>query len=167
MYIHTHIQYICIWGFLGSSSGKESTCNVGDPNLIAGSGRTPGGGHGNPLQYSCLENPQGQRSLVSYSPWGHEESGTTERLSTHTRIHIYTHIYIFFLRFFSITGYYKILSYVPLLYSSSLLVIYFIYNSSVQFSCSVVFNSLRPHEPQHGRPPCPSPTPGVYPNPCP
>ena len=39
--------------------------------------------------------------------------------------------------------------------------------SSVQFNCSVVSDSLRPHEPQHARPPCPSPTPGVYPNPCP
>ena len=41
------------------------------------------------------------------------------------------------------------------------------YFSSVQFSCSVVSNSLWPHEPQHIRPPCPSPTAGVYPNPCP
>ena len=39
--------------------------------------------------------------------------------------------------------------------------------SSVQFSRSVVSDSLRPHEPPHARPPCPSPTPGVYPNPCP
>ena len=39
--------------------------------------------------------------------------------------------------------------------------------NSVQFSRSVVSDSLRPHEPQHARPPCPSPTPGVYPNPCP
>ena len=38
---------------------------------------------------------------------------------------------------------------------------------SVQFSCSVVSDSLRPHEPQHARPPCPSQTPGVHPNPCP
>ena len=38
-------------------SGKESTCNVGDVGLIPGSGRSPGGGHGNLLQYSCLENP--------------------------------------------------------------------------------------------------------------
>ena len=37
----------------------------------------------------------------------------------------------------------------------------------VQFSCSVVSDSLRPHEPQHARPPCPSPIPGVHPNPCP
>ena len=39
--------------------------------------------------------------------------------------------------------------------------------SSVQFNYSVVSDSLRPHEPQHTRPPCPSPTPGVHPNPCP
>ena len=39
--------------------------------------------------------------------------------------------------------------------------------SSVQFSRSVMSNSLRPHKPQHARPPCPSPTPGVHPNPCP
>ena len=39
--------------------------------------------------------------------------------------------------------------------------------TSVQFSCSVVSDSLRPHESQHARPPCPSPTPGVYPNSCP
>ena len=43
-------------GFPGGSDGKESTCNVGDPGSIPGSGRSPGGGHGNPLQYSCLEN---------------------------------------------------------------------------------------------------------------
>ena len=56
-------------GFLGSSAGKESTCNVGDSGLIPGLGRSPGGGHGNPLQYSCLENPHGQKSLAGYSPW--------------------------------------------------------------------------------------------------
>ena len=50
--------------------------------LISGLGRSPGGGHGNPLQYSCLENSHGQRSLVGYSPRGHKESDMTERLST-------------------------------------------------------------------------------------
>ena len=44
--------------------------------------RSPGAGHGNPLQYSCLENPHGQRSLVGYSPWGHKELDMTEKLST-------------------------------------------------------------------------------------
>ena len=52
-------------GFLGGSDGKESACNAGDPDLIPGSGRSPGGGHGNQLQYSCLENPDGQRSLAA------------------------------------------------------------------------------------------------------
>ena len=40
-----------------SSAGKESTCNAGDVSLIPGLGRSPGEGNGNPLQYSCLENP--------------------------------------------------------------------------------------------------------------
>ena len=43
--------------FLGSSDGKESTCNLEEPDSIPGSGRSPGGGPGNPLQYSCMENP--------------------------------------------------------------------------------------------------------------
>ena len=42
---------------LGGSDSKESTCNAGDLGLIRGLGRSPGGGHGNPLQNSCLENP--------------------------------------------------------------------------------------------------------------
>ena len=43
-------------GFPGSSDGKASAYNAGDPGLIPGSGRPPGEGNGNPLQYSCLEN---------------------------------------------------------------------------------------------------------------
>ena len=64
-------------GFPGASDGKESACNAGDPCLIPWLRRSSGGGHGNPLQYSCLENPHGQRSLVGYSPWD-KESDTTE-----------------------------------------------------------------------------------------
>ena len=45
------------WAFLIVHTGKESTCNAGDPDLIPGSGRPPGGGIDNPLWYSCLENP--------------------------------------------------------------------------------------------------------------
>ena len=44
-------------GFPGGSDGKESTCNAGDLGLIPGLGRSSGGGHDNPAQYSCLENP--------------------------------------------------------------------------------------------------------------
>ena len=51
---------------------------VGDLGSIPGLGRSPGGGHGNPLQYSCLENLHGQRSLVGYSPWGHKQLNMTE-----------------------------------------------------------------------------------------
>ena len=52
-------------------SSKESTCNAGDTGdagLIPGLGRSPGGGHGNPLQHSCLKNPHERRSLVGYGP---------------------------------------------------------------------------------------------------
>ena len=64
--------------FPGGSVSKESTCNVGDLGLIPELGRSPGGGHGNPLQYSCLENPHGQRSLAGCSPWCYKESDMTE-----------------------------------------------------------------------------------------
>jgi len=63
--------------FLGGSDSKESACNAGDLGLIPGLGRSPGEGHGNPLQYSYLENPHGPRSLAGYSPWGRKESDTT------------------------------------------------------------------------------------------
>ena len=46
-----------ILGFPAGSEGKESACNAGDLGSIPGLGRCPGEGHGNPLQYSCLENP--------------------------------------------------------------------------------------------------------------
>ena len=59
-----------------------TACNVGDLGSVPGLGRSPGGGHGNSLWCSCLENPHRQRSLVGYSPWGRKESDTTESLST-------------------------------------------------------------------------------------
>ena len=46
--------------FPGGSNGKESACNAGDPGSTPGSGRSPGEGNGNSLQYSCLENPMGR-----------------------------------------------------------------------------------------------------------
>ena len=67
--------------FPGGSDSKEPACNVGDLGSVPGLGRSPGGGHGNPLQYSHLENPPGQRSLVGYSPWSRKELDTTERLT--------------------------------------------------------------------------------------
>jgi len=49
-------------GFLGGPDGKESVCNAGDPGSIPGLGRSPGEGNGNPLLYSCLENPMDRGS---------------------------------------------------------------------------------------------------------
>ena len=54
---HFHFSNINNWGFSDGSHGKESTCNAEDPSSISGSGRSPGEEHGNPLQFSCLENP--------------------------------------------------------------------------------------------------------------
>ena len=72
--------------YTGGSDSKESFCNVGDLGLTPGLGRSPGGGLGNPLQYSCLENPHGYRSLVGYKSMGGLQrvghDWATKRLST-------------------------------------------------------------------------------------
>ena len=52
--------------------------DTGDVGSTSGSGRSPGERNGNPLQYSCLENPHGQRSLRGHNPMGHKDSDTTE-----------------------------------------------------------------------------------------
>ena len=70
--------------FLGGTVVKNLPANAGDAGSIAGSGRPPGVGNGNPLQYSCLENSHGQKTLVSSGPWGHKELDTTEH--THPKI---------------------------------------------------------------------------------
>ena len=57
-------------GLSGGSDGKQSACNAGDLGLIPGLARSLGGANGNPLRYSCLDNPHRQRSLVGYSPCG-------------------------------------------------------------------------------------------------
>ena len=67
-------QTVFHWGFPSGTSGKEPPASAGDARelgSIPGSGRSPGGGHGNPLQYSCLENPMGRgawRATVTPSP---------------------------------------------------------------------------------------------------
>ena len=65
-------------GFPGGSDVKESACNVGDLGLVPELGRSSGGGHGSPIQYSCLVNLHGQRSLAGYSPLGCKELDMTE-----------------------------------------------------------------------------------------
>ena len=107
---------MCTWGFSGDLVGKKFSCNAGDAGSIPGSRRYPGGGHGNSLQYSCLENSVDRRAWLAKAhrltkSWAHSND---------------YHIYIY------------------------------------QISHSVVSDSLRPHELQHARPPCPSPTPRVH-----
>ena len=67
---------------------KNPPANAGDirdMGSIPGSGRSPEGGHGHPLQYSCLENPMDRQSLAGYGPQGCKESDTTEH--THTCVY--------------------------------------------------------------------------------
>ena len=75
-------------GFPGDSDGKESTCGVEDLGSVPWLGRSPGGGHGNPLQYSCLENPHELRSLVVCSPCDGKELDMTQRLNTQHRVNV-------------------------------------------------------------------------------
>ena len=63
-----------------SSSGKESACNAGDLGSTPGSGRSSREGNGNPLQYSCLENPMDREAWVGYDLWNCKEPDMTGRL---------------------------------------------------------------------------------------
>ena len=56
-------------GFPGGSDSKESVCSAGDPGSIPGLGRSPGEGYGNPLQYSCLENPMDRGAWCATTEW--------------------------------------------------------------------------------------------------
>ena len=65
-------------GFPGGSVVKNPPAKAGDSSLSPGSGRSPGEGNGNPLQYSCLENPMDSGDCqATYSPWGGKELDTT------------------------------------------------------------------------------------------
>ena len=93
-------------GFPGGSVVKNlpaSAGDTGDSGSIPGSGRSPGGGHGNLLQYSCLGESREQKNLVGYCPWGHRESDTTEateharRAIEHTHTQTHKSLFIYFL----------------------------------------------------------------------
>ena len=81
MHVKILLSLTAVRDFLGRSDGIESACNVGDLGLIPGLRRSPREGNGNPLQYSCLGESHGQRSLVGSSPWGRKELDTTEQLT--------------------------------------------------------------------------------------
>ena len=115
---------------------KSLPANAGDirdAGSIPRSGRSPGEGHSNSLQYSCLESPI-DRGAQQATVHNVAQSRTWLKwLSTHAVNKC----------------------------------LYSVQFSLVQFSCSVVSDSLWPHELQHARPPWPSPTPRAYPNSCP
>ena len=79
---YMQIHQTAIEGSPGGSVVKNPPAVAGDTGSIPELERSPGEGHGNPLQYSCLEDPHGQTSLVGYSPQGHKESDMTMQLST-------------------------------------------------------------------------------------
>ena len=87
---HTSLTSIAIAKLLsdvgvpGGSDGKESSCNAGDPGSIPGSGRSPGEGNGNPLQYSCLENPMDSGAWQATAQRVAESDMTERLMHTHT-----------------------------------------------------------------------------------
>ena len=116
---HVHFVLVLITLYSGSLYPRANAGAAENVSSIP-AGRSPGGGNGNPLQYSCLGNPTDRGAWWAAVHGVAKESGTTEHHQSTSCI------------------------------------------SSVQFSRSVMSDSLRPHESQHARPPCPSPTPGVH-----
>ena len=103
--------------------------DIRDMGSSPGSGRCPGGGHGNPLQCSCLENPVDRGAWQAMVHGVAKKSDMTQLLNNKMYVCVYINIYIFIFifRFFSLLGYYPVYS--PAMYSGSLLVVYFIYSS--------------------------------------
>ena len=96
MHIYSHLHNYRV--FPGGSVVKNTPANAGnsrDPGLIRGSGRSPGKGNGNLLQYFCLENPMDRGAWwVTYSTWSLKDLDTTEWLSTYN-INISIHLDIY------------------------------------------------------------------------
>ena len=84
MYEFRKMVMIILHGFSGDSEVKASACNVGDLGSIPESGRSPGEGNGNPLQYSCLENPMDRGAW--WAPV-HGVAKSQTRLSDFTSLH--------------------------------------------------------------------------------
>ena len=93
-WISIHYAQQCA-GFFGGSDYKLSACNAGDRGSIPGSGRSPGEKNGNPTPVFLPGKSHGRRSLVGYSPWGHKESDTTERVHFLSNVLLYKKAAIF------------------------------------------------------------------------
>ena len=146
---------VCMLGFRGGSAGEESACSAGDLGLLPGLGRAPGEGKGYPLRYSGLENPMDCIGLGVAKSWTRPRD-----------FHFHSTVLILFSAF--IPGSPSPTLSTNLLFTSeSPLLSLSRFHVSVQFSRSVVLDSLQPHEPQHTRPPCPSPSPGDHSDSCP
>ena len=92
-----------LMGSSGGSDSKEYTCNVGDLGSIPRLGRSLGGGHGNLLHYSCLENPHGQGSLAGYSLQGRRvEHNWATKHSTH--LYLFIHALNRYLNIYCVLG---------------------------------------------------------------
>ena len=175
----------CVGGLSRQLSGKESACQCRRLGSIHGLGRFPGKGNGNPPQYFCLKNSM-DRGAWQAIVHRVTESDTTELLSTCTLcVEFYVYhcnqevvkpeilLYVV-LQFVKMSEYYQCYFRWCGCFRSpqSVSVCVCVYNifsfkSSVQFSRSVMSDSLQPHESQHARPLCPSLTPGVHSNSCP
>ena len=88
------------------SDGKASVYNVRDLGSIPGLGRFPREGNGYTLQYSCLENPVGQRSLAGYSPWGHKENNNNSILKGNHGSHFSVFVLPFLIHYMNINVYF-------------------------------------------------------------
>ena len=127
-------------------SGKEFACTAGDLSLIPALGRSPGEGNDYTLQYSCLENSHGQRSLMGYSPWGCRELDVTEH--THKNCYYLKKWTIIFKNvcfLFAISCCPDIVNFCPCL-------LYWVHFSSVAQSCLTLCNPMdcsRPGFPVH------------------
>ena len=96
MCVHIYIVCVCIYIYRLTLllSSKESACNEGEASSITGLGRSPGGGNGNPLQYSCLENPMDKGARQATVHRVAKSHTQLKRLSTHTHTYISIYIYI-------------------------------------------------------------------------
>ena len=138
-----------------------SAGDIRDVGSVPRLGRSPEGGHDNSLQYSCVKNS------VDRGAWwvlvhGVTKNWTQMRQLSTAQKDVFVSVVINKYSYFPRTWYQA-----DCLVFTCVISFQVLDNTSVQFSCSVVSESLRPHALQHSRLPCPSPTPGAYSNSCP